>query len=294
MVGRALAERWPDGERALRLLFHRSEPAIPDRRNVALRRVDLGSVDDLRRALDDAVIVIDLLRPTRDGWRHGVAQRLGDALAGSNVGRVLHVSSIDVYGATTARIVDADTPPEPVSDYAREHLAAERLAESRPVSTTVLRLGAVLGPGSQNLVALAREVAVAPAWRLAARRALSGTRRLHLVSLDTVIEALFALMASPGPPRRAVVTDDPAPENNFAYAQDRLISAFRRPDVSHAPVLPRAVLHAALALRGQPPALAYRRFAPPGLGEVDERSVAQFPARLSAYVGQLATGVVGA
>ncbi len=174
----------------------------------------------------------------------------------------MHVSSIDVYGVSRAPVVDADTPPEPTSPYAREHLDAEVLAQRRPVATTVARLGAMFGPGSQNLVAIADEVAVAPAWRLAARRALNGLRRLHLVSRDTVTQALHALVDAAEAPPRLVVTDDAAPDNNFAYAQDLLIAALRRPDVSRTPILPRVVLHAALAWRGHAPALASRRFAP--------------------------------
>ncbi|GGE39822.1 hypothetical protein GCM10007276_16410 [Agaricicola taiwanensis] len=287
MIGRALAERWPAGGCRLRLLFHRTRPQWQRRDHVVSHRVDLQSADDLLRALDDATVVIDLLRPVGDGWRIRAAECLGEVIRRSNVRRVLHASSIDVYGACKTELVDADTPPEPVSDYAREHLAAERLAESRSVPSSVLRLGAVFGPGSKNLASLASETAKAPAWRLAARRSLNGTRRLHLVSLETVTEAILTLIGTADTPPRLVITDDAAPTNNFAYAQDLLIAALQRPSVASTPVLPRSVLHAVLALRGYPPALAHRRFSATGLPEVDSTAIAYFPERLKAYIDAL-------
>ena len=209
------------------------------------------------------------------------------------VRRVVHASSIDVYGASRAPVVDAETPPEPTSPYAREHVDAEALALRRPITTTVVRLGAVFGDGSRSLVALADEVATAPAWRLAARRALSGAQRLHLVSVETVTQTLMALLDAGNPPARLVVTDDAAPENDFAHAQDLLIAALRRPDVSRTPALPRAVLRAALAWRGQAPALAARRFAPGPLEALAPSAAARFPARLRAYVDVLAAARLG-
>lgn len=290
LVGQALAARWPAEEkRPLRLLFHKTRPLSRPAANIEHRQVDAASTEDLRLALREATTVIDLLRPTGDGTRRMACERLGAALNGSAVRRVVHASSIDVYGRTKVVVVDEATPPEPDTAYAREHLVAERLAEDRPVSTTILRLGAVFGPGSSNLVALAAEVAAAPTWRLAARRSLNGTRRFHLVSAETVVEILLAIVHGDASPPRLVVTDDAAPENNFAYVQDLAMAACGRPDISGTPVLPRLALRAALALRGYSPSLANRRFFEPGLGAIGERSAARFPSRLKNYIDGLAT-----
>lgn len=289
LVGQALAERWPAEEkRSLRLLFHKTRPRSRPAANIEYRQVDVASAEDLRLALDEATTVIDLLRPTGDGTRRIACEQLGAVLKGSAVRRVLHASSIDVYGRTRVAVVDEATAPEPDTEYAREHLAAERLAEERPVSTTILRLGAVFGPGSRNLLALAAEAAAAPGWRLAARRSLNGTRRFHLVSVETVVEILLEMIDGNASPPRLVVTDDAAPENNFAYVQDLVVAACGRPDMSGTPVLPRLALRAALALRGYSPSLAHRRFFEPGLGAVGERSVARFSGRLKNYVDGLA------
>lgn len=289
-VGRALVAAWPaSSRRRLRLLVHRSRPDWLASDAVESQPVDPSSTGDLRRALEGATAFIDLLRPTGDGARRATAERLDEALAGSEVRRVVHASSIDVYGACRAPIVGAETPPAPTSAYAREHLAVEALALRRPIVTTVVRLGAVFGTGSRSLVTLADEVAAAPAWRLAARRALSGAQRLHLVSVETVTEALLALLDAADPPARLVVTDDAAPENDFAHAQDLLIAALRRPDVSRTPALPRVVLHAALAWRGHPPATAARRFASGPLDALAPSAAARFPDRLRAYVDRLAS-----
>jgi nucleoside-diphosphate-sugar epimerase len=289
MVGRALVAAWPPaGRRRLRLLVHRSRPDWLAAHDAEAHAVDPASTDDLRRAVDGATAFIDLLPPTGDGTRRATTERLGEALAGSGVARVVHASSIDVYGATRAPVVDAETTPEPTSAYAREHLDAEAVALRRPIGTTVVRLGAVFGAGSRSLVTLADEVATAPAWRLAARRALSGAQRLHLVSVETVTQTLIALLDADDPPSRLVVTDDAAPENDFAHAQDLLIAALHRPDVSRTPAVPGAVRQAVLAWRGQPAGLATRRFATGPLEALAPSAAARFPVRLRAYIDQLA------
>lgn len=293
-VGRALIDGWPVTDRhRLRVLIHRSRPDWLKVSDFDVRAVDAASVTELARAFDGATTLIDLLRPIGDGSRLAVAECVGKALAEAGVRRVIHASSIDVYGNNPAPIIDPETPATLISAYADEHLAAERLAEKRPLATTILRLGAVFGPGGRNLQAIANEVATAPAWRLAARRSLNGSRRLHLVSLETVVQTVIQLANADAPPPRLIVTDDAAPENNFATVQDLLIRTFRRPDVSGVPVLPRILLRAALALRGQPGALAHRRFSEPGLGLVGRAGAERFFERLGHYVGTFADGAQG-
>jgi len=76
-VGRALVDGWPLAERQrLRVLLHRSRPDWLASGDVETCRIDPTSVADLRRALDGATALIDLLRPTGDGWRLTAAARL--------------------------------------------------------------------------------------------------------------------------------------------------------------------------------------------------------------------------
>ena len=71
----------------------------------------------------------------------------------TGVAKVVHVSSIVVYGRPSQSPVDEDTPPGPVlyGDYARTKREADRIAwglrESRNLPLVVIYPGAVLGPG---------------------------------------------------------------------------------------------------------------------------------------------------
>lgn len=73
----------------------------------------------------------------------------------AGVRRVVFFSTIAVYGRSGGRILTEETPPCPDTFYARTKLAAEGIvlasgdAQGRPVGT-VLRLGAVYGPGMKG------------------------------------------------------------------------------------------------------------------------------------------------
>src|SRR5690606_21486101 len=112
----------------------------------------------------------------------------------------------------------------------------------------VLRLGAVFGAGGRNVVGFAKEMRHAPGWKLALRRALYGDRRMHLVSVETVADALVRAALAPAPlgSQVVLVTEDAAPDNNFAYVQDCLAEAFGRAALKSVPVLPRICLRLAL------------------------------------------------
>lgn len=295
-LGRAFVARWPAAERArLTVLVHRSRPAWLAEAGVAERPVDLADPAAVAATIDGRAVVLNLLRPDGDGRMLAATATLVAALGAAGVGRYLHCSSIDVYGRARAAEPDAsfdeETPAVPASDYASEHLAAERVAEAAPVPHCVIRLGAVFGRGGRNLVAIAEEVARAPLWRLALRRSLFGRRRMHLVSVETAADALRFLACRPElDAERLLLTDDDAPENDFAVVQDTLARAFSRPSPARLPELPVAVLRMLLMARGRAVVDPMRRFSTArltGLGFVPDRG---FRERLEDYAGWLAAG----
>lgn len=82
-----------------------------------------------------------------DGLRH-----LLDALDGALLRRVLFVSSSAVYGAQDEGWVDEDTPPSPPGFNGRVLLEAEQCLARQPVSSIVLRLAGLYGPGRLQLI----------------------------------------------------------------------------------------------------------------------------------------------
>lgn len=291
-VGRALAECWPeDAPQQPTFLVHRSRPAWLETADVEDGRISLDEPEDVRRALEGYDVLINLLRPDGSGWYPEMLRRLQPSLRKSGIRRCVHASSIDVYAGVEVGLVDEDTPPRPLAAYEMEHLAAEQTLVAAFPETVVLRLGAIFGAGGRNVVSLAEEIRSAPTWKLALRRALYGERRMHLVSVQAVRDALVraALCGRPLGSRMFLVTDDAAPENNFAYVQDCLAEAFGRSVPRSTPVLPRFCLRLALKARGLPTGGIDRRFSSRhalSLGVTSKH----FGERLQSYAHLLASG----
>src|SRR5512143_943614 len=108
----------------------------------------------------------------------------------SNISRIVLFSTISVYGDSGGRTLTEESPPRPVSDYARTKLEAEKIVldarcPSGPPLGTVLRLAAVYGPRVKgNYLRLLRA--------LAGRRFVpvgKGTNRRTLIYEEDVARA---------------------------------------------------------------------------------------------------------
>ena len=288
-VGRTLVELWPQGERAnLRLIVHRSRPSWIVASGAEVRTV--ANDDQLVEVITDGAVIVNLLRPSGNGWLEAISRRITAQAAKVSGCRILHCSSTDVYGDVTTNLIDEETYPRPRTAYEREHLAAEQITASARVESAILRFGAVFGPGGRNLLAFAEEARHASRAKLMARRALYGNRRLHLVSVEKAAAALrfLALIDRPLCAERFLVTDDDAPENNFAFIQDALLRAFGRPELCWVPVLPDNMMAISLRLRGRSNCNPQRRFATTKLEALGFRPDEKFRTRLEKYAATLA------
>jgi nucleoside-diphosphate-sugar epimerase len=153
----------------------------------------------------------------------------------------------------------------------------------------VLRLGAVFGVGGLNIVSFVKEVSSAPLWKLALRRILYGKRRMHLVSVEKIVETLVFVVGVPRITQGEVilVTDDDSLENNFAYLQDVLMKSFGRPSLSLVPHLPSVILGILLRARGISNSNPMRRFQELRLAELGQKDGANFKRQLQRYVDYL-------
>jgi nucleoside-diphosphate-sugar epimerase len=118
-------------------------------------------------------------------------RNLAEACRGTGVDRLVHVSSITVYGPTTAETIDEDTPLWPLGPYRGSKIASEReveVAAGHGLSTVILRPGQVFGPGDRRLAAFALR---------GLRRGLplvvdGGDGRCHPVYVGNLADALVA------------------------------------------------------------------------------------------------------
>jgi nucleoside-diphosphate-sugar epimerase len=156
-----LAER---GERLRALVRPTSDTAFLRERGVELSIGDLHNPQSLRRFVDGADIVYHCAAKVGDWGPWQLYQRevidatanLLDACKSVGVGRVLHVSSITVYGHPKPRS-ELIAEDEPLGQnhwvwdyYCRSKIMAEEICRGYPGALTIVRPGWMYGPRDRN------------------------------------------------------------------------------------------------------------------------------------------------
>jgi nucleoside-diphosphate-sugar epimerase len=142
------------------------------------RLVFLPAPDARERAMYEAVYL--------DGLR-GLLGRLDRA----RLARVVFVSSSAVYGERDGQWIDEDTPPDPPGFNGAVLLEAERWLATQDVSSTVVRLAGLYGPGRLQLIERLR------AGKAAVPRDLTHwANRIHVDDAAAAIDHLLGLPAA--------------------------------------------------------------------------------------------------
>lgn len=154
-----------------------------------------------------------------------------DAIAASNISRVVYLSTLGVYGDAKGGWVDESTPPDPAVARGDARLAAERewlaLSDaSRKVF--VLRLAGIYGPG-RNAIANLRDGT--------ARRIVKPGQIFNRIHVDDISRAIDACMKTATPGGIINVCDDePAPPQDVIAHAARLIGMPPPPEIVFADV----------------------------------------------------------
>ncbi|EOA39205.1 hypothetical protein CARUB_v10012174mg [Capsella rubella] len=142
-----------------------------------------------------------------------------DKLSGGNLQWVCYLSSTSVYGDCGGAWVNEDHPPNPKTQSAKLRLAAEEgwlsLGRDLGVSTQILRLGGIYGPGRSAIDTLLKRERLSEGQKKRASRKF--TSRVHVEDICQALQA--ATEKLPSGEIYNVVDDDPAPrEKVFEYA----------------------------------------------------------------------------
>jgi nucleoside-diphosphate-sugar epimerase len=260
-VGARALRRFTAGGCRVRVLAHRRE--VPA--NVDIVR---GAADDagaLERALVPDCVVLNFVYGGADDARR-IAQAIGAACARRKVRRLVHISSIDVYGATPGTLIDERSPCQPETEYQRAKHACEEIVAAAARSAyelVILRPAAVFGPGGRNLESLALRT-LGDAWpRRYLRACVMGRRRMHVVDVECVAAAAqwaaSAPLAEAG--ERFIVSQDDEPQNEYAALEAFFAERFGRSRYPLPPVpLPGGLHRLALRLAGRSDAEPRRRY----------------------------------
>jgi nucleoside-diphosphate-sugar epimerase len=169
---------------------------------------ELADDEALRRGLEGCDAAVHAAGEYKIGIRAGAAARMKevnvrgtervlDAATEAGVGRVVHVSTVNVFGNTNGRIVD-ETYERPLDDgflsaydetkYAAHRLAIERASRGAPV--LVAQPGAVYGPGDRSQIG--EQLRLAQRGKL--RYVTFGELGFTAVNVDDVIAGLLLVL----------------------------------------------------------------------------------------------------
>lgn len=171
--------------------------------------------------------------------------------------RLVHCSTISVFGRTAGGLIDEATACSPTDAYGRQKLAIEeaiRETVKGRIELATLRPAAVFGKGGQALRSLCNSLEKRHRLINYARSSLFGHRKMHLVPVETVAAAAAFLCNEP---RRLadevfIVSEDLDPLNNFRSVEQLLMRKLKVPDYTLPLVpLPQVVLRALLQWRGR-------------------------------------------
>lgn len=256
-LGRHVLARLARAGASVRILTRRADAGVtPD---VEVVRGDLREHDAIRRLLAgvDALVHLAYAEDVSEAANGEIAR----SLAAATPPKFVHVSTAVVVGAVPDAVITEETRPNPRNPYEQgklriEHVLHESITDG---SLTIVRPSAIFGPGGQGLLKHIHDLRHDAYPVRAIRRALLRSRRLNLVPVDNVVEAIWYAMTV-SLPGTFIVSDDDAPENNFgdvtAFLAGRMgVAVPRVPDLT-------PILGPLLRLRGRSLANPHAIFSP--------------------------------
>lgn len=215
-IGRRLVVRLLDAGWRVRVLSRRSLQRLGGlaSRGVEIVHGDLSG-DDLRSVVAGQDVVFHLAGETRDSRRFEAVnvsgtRRLVEAAASAGVRRLVHVSSVGVFGPSDVLVVTEGTPCHPRSEYERSKLTGERLAVElaggRGLPLTVVRPANVFGDGDP----LRRPATLIPSVRSGRFFFIGrGDAMLNYVYVEDVAEACRLVAIRPDTTGQTYIVSDP-------------------------------------------------------------------------------------
>ncbi len=207
-VGSALAERLlADGVGVRALVRDTARGRALAARGAELVVGDLTDREALRRAVQGCAVVFSVGAALHGSaaWQYAVnvmgVRALAEAAQRASVARMVHVSSIAVYGYERSGIITEAMPPRPGSDhYARSKALGERAAlaaNGAPgLEVTIIRPGMIYGPRSGTWTGRAFQLVRRPPAPLPGR----GNTYCPVVYISDVVDLLLTVAEHPAAP----------------------------------------------------------------------------------------------
>ncbi len=179
-----------------------------------------------------------------------------NAFSGVGIKRLVHCSTLSVYGNAAKGLINESTECTPINEYGRVKLEIDRIFLNQTegkFETVILRPGSVFGTGGQALLSMCHGLTKKVKLLSYLKSCLFNKRRLHLVSVENVISAIVFLSDAPRnliENEVFIVSEDEHPKNNFRDVEELLMSSFETNYTIPRMPLPSVLLRILLGLNG--------------------------------------------
>lgn len=149
----------------------------------------------------------------------------------AKVKRLIHCSTAAVVGRVPDNQISESTVCRPITEYGITKLKIEQMildSGGWEGGTAILRPTAVFGPGGEPLKKLTNDLLNGSRIRNYLKSCLFGRRRMNLVHIANVVEAIQFLIKRPERLENElfIVSDDGDPKNNYLETEQFLMSFF--------------------------------------------------------------------
>ena len=275
--------------RRVRMLVR--ETAAPADDSIERVSGDLGDAAALSRLITPGATVVNFAWSGKTSPDDAVrqARQLATACREAGASALLHCSTADVFGGCDgAAVIRDDTAPRPADHYGRVKLAVDDMLRQElegRVPLALLRPTSVFGAGGGGLVKLLGEISSGVGLASYLRSCLFDNRLMHLVPVETVVEAFLFVETRVGSAGRChLIAADHEPLNRYRGMERRLMQFL---DVRDHPLprlpLPPAALRLALRVGGRRAALPFTPFDDDGLRALGFRPPVAFEAAVESF-----------
>ena len=198
--------------------------------NLGFYEGDLLNPKSLRGFFEPDCIVINLAYSWGGGEATNLqmAKNLIQACKAEGIKRLIHCSTAAVVGRASKDLITEETPCRPATTYGVTKLKMEKVISEEGKShfdVAVLRPTSVFGPKGEPLKKLAGDMMGGSRARNFLKSCLFGARRMNLVSITNVVDAILFLAMHKNDlnGQKFIVSDDDSPANNFADVEGVLM-----------------------------------------------------------------------
>jgi nucleoside-diphosphate-sugar epimerase len=177
------------------------------------RTVEATSIESVRAAMQGVTGVVNCVAGDADTIVSSTKALFGAATAVTPAPRIIHLSTMSVYGSAVGLLTEAAPLRGDLGPYSAAKVAAEAIAAAYP-HTVIVRPGCVFGPGSEQWsIRIARLLMSHRLGDLGA----AGDGYCNLVHVDDVVLAIVRSLESPQMDGRVfnLSTPEPPTWNDF-------------------------------------------------------------------------------